>query len=312
MERQKKLRFALIGCGGYVAPRHMKAIKDTENDLVLALDKSDSVGILDRYFGDVEFFTEFERFDRHAEKIKRNEKRKIDYVSICSPNYLHDAHIRFALRIGASAICEKPLVINPWNLEELEELEEETGKKVYTILQLRLHPSVISLKNKVEKEGEGKKYDVDLKYVAPRGNWYLYSWKGDEEKSGGLATNLGIHFFDMLIWVFGKVKSYTILHRNHKKMSGILELEKANVKWDLSIDKNDLPPEKREKSSSFRSLKINEEEFDFSDGFEDLHTKSYEEILNGKGFVIKDSKDSIKLAYNLRNASLEKKYIIEQ
>jgi len=295
--------FALIGAGGYIAPRHMQAIKDTGNVLIAALDKNDSVGILDRYFYDVNFFTEFERFDRFAEKLRRRQpEERIHYVSICSPNYLHDAHIRFALRIDANAICEKPLVLNPWNLDALKELEEESGKKIYNILQLRLHPTIISLKEKVEKEYNGKKYDINLQYITSRGKWYLISWKGDTSKSGGVATNIGIHFFDMLLWIFGAPKLNVVTLSEPTKMAGELELEKANVKWFLSVDRNDLPQVAKEKGkTTYRSLTINDEELKFSDGFTDLHTVVYKDILNGKGFGIEDARPSINLAYEIRN-----------
>lgn len=295
----KNYNFAIIGCAGYVAPRHLEAIKATENNLLAAVDKSDSVGILDKYFDDVTFFTEFERFDRYIEKIKRKEKQKIDFVSICSPNYLHDAHVRFAFRTGANAICEKPLVLNPWNLDELEELEKETGKKVFTILQLRHHPAILALKEKVEKEFSGKKYDINLKYITPRGKWYHYSWKGDVSKSGGIATNIGVHLFDMLLWIFGKVEDFKVLENKKDKMKGTLSLKKANVNWLLSIDKKDLP---KEAKTSFRSLTIDNEEFEFSEGFTDLHTTSYKEILAGRGYGIKDVKPVIELVSKIRNA----------
>ena len=295
--------FALIGAGGYIAPRHMQAIKDTGNRLIAALDKNDSVGILDRYFYDVNFFTEFERFDRFAEKLRREkEENRINFVSICSPNYLHDSHIRFALRIGADAICEKPLVLNPWNIDALQELERESGRKIYNILQLRLHPTVMGLKEKVEKEFTGKKYDIDLKYITSRGKWYLISWKGDTSKSGGVATNIGIHFFDMLLWIFGSSKYNKVTLNEPTKMAGELELEKANVKWSLSVDKEDLPEAAVQKGkTTFRSLTINGEEFEFSDGFTDLHTVVYKDILSGKGFGIEDARASINLAHEIRN-----------
>jgi UDP-N-acetyl-2-amino-2-deoxyglucuronate dehydrogenase len=297
-------RFALIGAGGYIAPRHMKAIKDTGNILVAAMDRCDSVGIIDSYFPDADFFTEFERFDRHIDKLKRKGE-KIDYVSICSPNYLHDAHIRWALRSGADAICEKPLVLNPWNLDGLEEIEKETGKKVYNILQLRVHPSIIALKEKIQKEYQqkGKKYNVDLSYITSRGKWYFVSWKGVLEKSGGVATNIGIHFFDMLIWIFGDVK-HTEVHYSEplKKMGGFIELEKANVRWFLSVDYNDLPEHIKQKGQrTYRSITFDGEEIEFSEGFTDLHTVVYQDILNGGGFGINDARPSIELVYQIRN-----------
>jgi UDP-N-acetyl-2-amino-2-deoxyglucuronate dehydrogenase len=298
--------FALIGAGGYIAPRHMQAIKDTGNRLIAALDKNDSVGILDRYFYDVNFFTEFERLDRYAEKLRRRqEEERIHYVSICSPNYLHDSHIRFALRIGADAICEKPLVLNPWNLDALQELERESGRKIYNILQLRLHPTVMGLKDKVEKSvvaDKDKKFDINLKYITSRGKWYLISWKGDISKSGGVATNIGIHFFDMLLWIFGDLKHNKVILNEPTKMAGELELEKANVRWSLSVDKEDLPEAAIQKGkTTFRSLTIDGEEFEFSDGFTDLHTAVYKDILSGKGFGIEDARASINLAHEIRN-----------
>jgi UDP-N-acetyl-2-amino-2-deoxyglucuronate dehydrogenase len=291
--------FAIIGCAGYIAPRHLDAIKNTGNNLVAALDKSDSVGILDKYSKDIKFFTEFERFDRHLEKLKR-QKNTVDWVSICSPNYLHDAHIRFAFRIGANAICEKPLVLNPWNLDALSEMEKETGKRVFSILQLRLHPDVIKLKEKIDdiiKKTPEKKFIINLNYITPRGQWYYNSWKGDEEKSGGIITNIGIHLFDMLLWIFGNYKYGGLSHRSREKVNGYLELEKASVKWMLSLDEKDILNGK----NSCRSIKIDNEEFTISeDVFKNLHTLSYEKILNGEGFGIEDVKPSINLVYNLR------------
>ncbi|MBS1557557.1 MAG: Gfo/Idh/MocA family oxidoreductase [Bacteroidetes bacterium] len=291
--------FALIGAAGYIAPRHLQAIKETGNNLVAALDKFDSVGIMDSYFPKADFFTEFERFDRHLEKIRRN-GQKIDYVSICSPNYLHDSHIRFALRQQAYAICEKPLVLNPWNVDALEEIEKETGKKVSTILQLRLHPNIIQLKKEVEATPH-KLFDVNLTYITSRGKWYHHSWKGEEAKSGGIATNIGIHFFDMLLWVFGKVKSSHIEKYENDRASGFLELEKARVNWMLSINEEYLPHEiKLQGKRTYRSLKMDGKEIEFSDGFTDLHTKSYAQILAGKGFGLNDARPSIELAHNIR------------
>ncbi len=293
--------FALIGAAGYVAPRHLKAIKENGQNLVATLDNNDSVGIIDSYFPDAAFFTEFERFDRHCEMLRRaGEAHRVHYVSICSPNYLHDAHIRFALRNGANAICEKPLVLNPWNVEALALLEEETGKKVYTILQLRLHPSLIELKKKIELLPKGKKHNIVLTYITPRGKWYNYSWKGDLLKSGGIATNIGIHFFDMLIWIFGSVKSSTLHYRKNNRAGGILELENANVKWFLSLDSNDLPDKSQK---SYRSILLDDKEFEFSEGFGDLHTLSYKEILNGVGFGINEAKPSIETVYEIRNSN---------
>jgi len=296
-------RFALIGAAGYIAPRHMKAIKDTGNQLVAALDKNDSVGIIDSYFPDARFFTEFERFDRHLEKQRRENGNKIDYVSICSPNYLHDAHIRFALRIDANAICEKPVVLNPWNVEALQEIEREHQKKVYVILQLRHHPAIMALKEKVDSESAHTKYDIDLTYITSRGRWYLVSWKGDVEKSGGIATNIGIHFFDMLEWIFGPVQ-YNIVHLDQPmKAGGFLELRKARVRWFLSIDRDDLPhPPENGKPATFRSMKMNGEEFEFTEGFTDLHTRTYEEILAGRGYGLEDAKPAVDIASNIRRS----------
>lgn len=292
--------FALIGAAGYIAPRHMKAIRDTGNRLVAALDKSDSVGIMDSYFFDVAFFTEFERFDRHAEKLRRQgENSRIQYVSVCSPNYLHDAHVRFALRIGADVICEKPLVLSPWNLDALAELEQESGKKIYNVLQLRVHPSIVALREKVRQGPVGKKYAIDLTYITSRGNWYFSSWKGDFDKSGGMATNIGVHFFDMLIWIFGGVQHHEVHLADSSKMAGYLELENAQVRWFLSVGKEDLPPmAAKEGKTTFRSITVDGEEFEFSDGFAELHTVIYREILAGKGFGIEDARSAIKLVYD--------------
>ena len=292
--------FALIGAGGYIAPRHMKAIKDTGNNLVAALDKNDSVGILDSYFPEADFFTEFERFDRHLEKLKRL-GTKIDYVSVCSPNYLHDAHIRFGLRIGADVICEKPIVLNPWNIDALEEIEKETGGRVFTILQLRLHPAIIALKQKIDAAPAGKKYTVDLQYITSRGHWYHTSWKGDITKSGGIATNIGVHFFDMLMWVFGEVKENNVTQHTTTTASGNLELEKATVNWMLSIDVNTLPAEVRVAGKrTFRTLTIDGDAFEFSEGFTELHTQSYHDIMAGKGFPMSESKRAIELVHKIR------------
>lgn len=292
--------FALIGAAGYIAPRHLQAIKDTGNNLVAALDRFDSVGIMDSYFPKADFFTEFERFDRHIDKLKRM-GQKIDYVSICSPNYLHDSHIRFALRHQADAICEKPLVLNPWNVEALEEIERETGKRVYTILQLRLHPNIKKLKEEIDAAPAGKIFDVDLNYITSRGKWYFHSWKGEEIKSGGIATNIGIHFFDMLLWVFGGLKSSSVEKNEADHAKGYLELQKARIKWSLSINEEHLPAEVRKAGKrTYRSLTMNGNEIEFSDGFTELHTTSYKEILAGRGFGLADAKPSIELAYQLR------------
>jgi UDP-N-acetyl-2-amino-2-deoxyglucuronate dehydrogenase len=296
--------FALIGAAGYIAPRHMKAIKETGNDLVAALDKHDNVGILDSYFPDADFFTEFERFDRHLDKLKRK-GQKIDYISICSPNYLHDSHIRYALRYGADAICEKPLVLNPWNLDALEEMEKESGKKVYTILQLRLHPAIIALREKIQQGPKGKVYDIDLKYITARGNWYHSSWKGDVSKSGGVATNIGIHFFDMLIWVFGQVCEVEVTESTAMHSTGILRLANANVNWFLSINYDGIPLKlKSEGKRTYRSLLMEGEKIEFSEGFTDLHTKSYEEILKGRGFGVDETQAAINLAHRIRSQKM--------
>ena len=294
--------FALIGAGGYVAPRHMKAIKDTGNDLVAALDINDSVGILDNYFPNADFFTEFVRFDRYLEKQKRSGK-PIDFISVCSPNHLHDAHVCFGLRLGADVICEKPIVLNPWNVDALAEVEKETGKNVFTILQLRLHPAIKALKKKIEAGPAGKKYNIDLQYIAPRGHWYHSSWKGDIQKSGGVATNIGVHFFDMLIWIFGDVINSKVTLLNTVAAAGELELERANVNWMLSIEENALPAEARAAGrNTFRSLMIDKEQFDFSEGFADLHTHSYAGILAGGGFPLADTKKVIQLVHDIRNS----------
>ncbi len=294
--------FVLIGAGGYIAPRHMKAIKETNNNLLAALDKHDSVGILDSYFPNADFFIEFERFDRHIEKLKR-QGTQTDYVTVCSPNYLHDAHIRFGLRIGAGVICEKPLVLNPWNIEALMEIEKETGQNVYTILQLRLHPAVMALREKIKQGPPGKKHTINLRYITSRGHWYHTSWKGDISKSGGIATNIGVHFFDMLLWIFGEVKNSSVNTHDSDTASGILELEKASVNWFLSIDPNTLPEEAAKAGKrTYRSMIVDGEEFEFSDGFTELHTKSYEEILKGNGFRLEETLPSIQLVHSIRHA----------
>lgn len=293
--------FALIGAAGYIAPRHMKAIKDTNNNLLAALDPSDSVGIIDSHFPDSAFFVEYERFDRHLEKLKRK-GTPIDYVSICSPNYLHDAHIRFGLRQGADVICEKPIVLNPWNIDALEETEKETGKHIYNILQLRLHPSVIALKKQVDAAPKDKTFDIDLTYLTSRGNWYYASWKGDQSKSGGIATNIGVHFYDMLTWIFGDVKKSTVHIHTHDRAAGFLELERANVRWFLSINYDLIPEHLKEKGlRTYRSIEIENQEFEFSGGFTELHTRSYEEILKGNGFRIGTSRKAIEIVYDIRH-----------
>jgi UDP-N-acetyl-2-amino-2-deoxyglucuronate dehydrogenase len=293
--------FALIGAAGYVAPRHMKAIKETGNQLIAALDKNDSVGIIDSYFPNADFFVEFERFDRHLEKLKRNGTH-VDYVSVCSPNYLHDSHIRFGLRNGADVICEKPLVLNPWNVAALEEICHETNNDVYNILQLRLHPSVIELKQKVDQAPNDKKFDVDLTYQTSRGHWYYTSWKGDISKSGGIATNIGVHFFDMLQWIFGDVQENVVHIHTHDRAAGYLELEKARVRWFLSINYDTIAEALRKAGArTYRSLTIEGEEFEFSGGFNDLHTKSYEAILAGNGFPLATAKPAIGVVYDIRH-----------
>ena len=294
--------FALIGAAGYIAPRHMKAIKETGNTLLAAVDPSDSVGILDSYFPNTHFFTEFERFDRHIEKLKYDDNTQLDFVSICSPNYLHDAHIRFALRSGAHAICEKPLVLNPWNIEKLIKVEENTGKKVFNVLQLRVHPSIIQLKEKVSAIKD-KKFEVILTYITSRGNWYNSSWKGDISKSGGVATNIGIHFFDMLSWLFGGLQENQVGLHTKNAASGYLEFEKARVRWFLSTDAQHLPPEVMAKGQrTYRSITIDGEEIEFSGGFTDLHTLVYQDILNGQGYGLKEALRAVEIVQQIRNA----------
>lgn len=303
------LRFAIIGVGGYIAPRHLKAIKDTGNILVAALDKNDSVGIMDSYFPDADFFTEFERFDRHIDKLRRRGEG-VDFVSICSPNYLHDAHIRFALRSGANAICEKPLVLNPWNVDGLREMEKETGKKVYTILQLRLHENIIKTKRMVEetlKRDPLKIWDIDLTYITSRGNWYFTSWKGDDSKSGGLATNIGIHFFDMLSFIFGDFKKNVVYLREKDAYAGYLELDHARVRWFLSVNAKYLPESAvKQGKRTYRSITMDGVEIEFSEGFTELHTESYRHILSGGGFGLDDALPSIKVVSEIRHIDIEK------
>lgn len=296
--------FAIIGVGGYIAPRHLRAIRDTGNKLIAAVDPKDSVGILDQYSFDVKFFTEIERFDRHLEKLRRGpEENRVHYISICSPNYLHDAHCRLALRVGADVICEKPLVINPWNFDALEELEAETKHHIRTILQLRVHPALIKLREGLQ-QASGI-HDVELTYITSRGPWYQVSWKGHEDKSGGVATNIGVHFFDLLLWLFGSVQGLKVFHSDESRMSGFVELEHARVKWFLSVDKNDLPAlAKAGGKTTYRSIKVDEKEVEFSEGFTDLHTRVYEEILVGRGFGIKDARPSIELTYAIRTAEI--------
>ena len=295
--------FGLIGVAGYIAVRHLKAIKDTGNNLLASLDKFDSVGLIDSYFPRSDFFVEFERFDRHFDKLKRT-GTKIDYVSICSPNYLHDSHIRFALRHQADAICEKPIVLNPWNIDALQEIENETGHKIFTVLQSRLHPRIIELKNKIKNGPKDKKYDIDITYITSRGNWYYISWKGDIQKSGGVATNIGIHFFDMLSWIFGHSGENIVHVARQDKAAGFLELENARVRWFLSLDHSDLPCQAVEKGQkTFRSVTVDGEEVEFSEGFTDLHTLTYKEILAGRGFGLEDARQSVEIAYTIRNSN---------
>ena len=294
--------FGIIGVAGYIAGRHLHAIKETGNNLLASLDKFDSVGRIDSYFPESDFFVEFERFDRHFEKLKRT-GTKIDYVSICSPNYLHDSHIRFALRHQAEAICEKPIVLNPWNIDALQEIEDETGRKIYTVLQLRLHPKLQELREKIRNGPKGKIYDVDLSYITSRGNWYSISWKGDIQKSGGVATNIGIHFFDMLSWIFGTIKKIIVHLSESHKAAGYLELENARVRWFLSLDYTDIPDSvKASGQRTFRSITVDGEEIEFSEGFTDLHTLTYKEILAGKGFGLKEARQSVETAFAIRNS----------
>ncbi len=293
-------RFALIGAAGYIAPRHMKAIKDTGNTLVCAFDPYDGVGIMDSHFPDADFFTEFERFDRHIDKLRR-EGNPIDIISICSPNYLHDAHIRFALKSGCDVICEKPLVLNPWNVDALVDIEKETAKHAYTILQLRLHPNIVALKHRIDNSPAGKVYDIDLKYITSRGKWYHHSWKGELDKSGGIATNIGVHFFDMLTWVFGDIVENKVTRHDNDTAAGFLHLERARINWFLSIDYNQIPEDvKMVGKRTYRTLSIEGEEIEFSDGFTELHTDSYKEILAGNGFRISVSKKAIEIVHGIR------------
>lgn len=298
--------FAIIGVGGYIAPRHLKAIRDTGGNLVAAVDTNDSVGLLDSYDFETRFFTEIERFDRHLEKLRRGPaENRVHYVSICTPNYLHDAHCRLALRVGANVICEKPLVINPWNLDALSELEKESGCRVNTVLQLRTHPALLKLQEELRASGGKKKHEVCLTYITARGNWYNASWKGAEEKSGGVAMNIGVHFFDMLLWLFGPVVESRVYASEKTKTSGYLELENARVKWFLSIDHNDLPfPVAPGKKSTYRSITVDGAELEFTEGFGDLHTRIYELVLAGKGFGIEHIRPSIELVYKIRTSAL--------
>jgi len=299
-----KKNFALIGAAGYIAPRHMKAIKETGNELVAALDKNDSIGIMDSFFPESSFFTEFERFDRFVDKWHREHDKKIEYIGICSPNYLHDSHIRFALKSGAHAICEKPLVLNPHNIDQLKVIEQETGKKVYNILQLRLHPSIIALREKVQAElrvNPSKRYNIDLTYLTSRGKWYFVSWKGDESKSGGIASNIGVHFYDMLTWIFGEVEENIVTLKTPFANSGILRLKNADVRWFLSVNYDYIPDEiKASGQRTYRSITVDGDEIEFSGGFTDLHTRSYEDILSGGGFGLDEAYSSIKTVSEIR------------
>lgn len=296
------LNFALIGVGGYIAPRHLKAIKDTGNNLIAALDPSDSVGIIDAYYPNVDFFTDFERFERYIEQLRQSSSsKKIDFISICSPNHLHDAHIRLALRSGANAICEKPLVLNPHNIDLLKEVEANSKGKVFTILQLRLHPAIIKLREQILASPSDKIFNVDLTYITSRGNWYHYSWKGDESKSGGIATNIGVHFYDMLYFLFGDLKNNIVNLRTAKNASGYLEYDRAKVRWFLSVDSNDLPMEAKKMGlTTYRSLNIDGQNVEFSDGFTDLHTKVYQDILSGGGFGLEDNRVAIETVAEIR------------
>ncbi|QCX01647.1 Gfo/Idh/MocA family oxidoreductase [Aggregatimonas sangjinii] len=295
--------FGLLGIAGFVAPRHLQAIKDTNNSLIVALDKYDSVGIIDSYFPNADFFVEFERFDRHLEKLKYEKNLILDYISVCTPNYLHDSHIRFALRHGADAICEKPIVLNPWNVDKLAHMENESGNRIWNILQLRLHPSIIALRKKIQEGPADKVYDIDLTYLTSRGNWYFSSWKGDDSKSGGIATNIGVHFFDMLTWIFGPVKD-NIVHVHEKdRAAGFLELNQAKVRWFLSLNEAFLPEDiKALGQRTYRSLRIAGEELNFSKGFTNLHTASYEDIISGNGFGIEETRQAIEVVHDIRNA----------
>ena len=297
-----KKKFAIVGVAGYIAVRHLRAIKETNNTLIAALDKFDNVGILDSYFPYADFFVEFERFDRHIDKLRRI-GQKVDYISICTPNYMHDSQIRFALKNQADAICEKPVVLNPWNVDALMEIEIETGRKVNNIFQLRLHEDILNLKREFESGSKDKIYDIDLTYITSRGNWYFTSWKADIQKSGGVSTNIGVHFFDMLIWIFGKVEKNIVHVSDYNKAAGFLRLRNANVRWFLSVDFNDLPPEIKETGQrTYRSIEIDGKELEFSNGFTDLHTKNYELILKGDGVGLEEARSSIQVVYEIRNS----------
>lgn len=297
-------KFGLIGAAGYIAPRHMKAIKDTGNKLVAAMDKNDSVGIIDSHFPEADFFTEFERFDRHIDKLRRDHnEQQLDYLSICTPNYLHDAHMRFGLRSGCDVICEKPLVLNPWNIDGIADIERDTGHKVNTVLQLRVHPSIVSLREKIHAGKQDSKHEVDLSYITSRGHWYLQSWKGDMNKAGGIATNIGVHFFDMLYFIFGELQDNIVHYASETRSAGYLEYENARVRWFLSVDYNDVPAEQKLAGKrTYRSITVDGEEIEFSGGFTDLHTRTYEQILAGNGYGLEANRTAITAVSTIRNA----------
>lgn len=298
--------FAITGAAGYIAPRHLRAIRDTNNKLVAAVDPKDSVGILDQFSFEVPFFTEIERFDRHLEKLRRGpEAHRVNYLSVCSPNYLHDAHCRLGLRVGADVICEKPLVINPWNIDRLAELENETGHRIYSVLQLRVHPKLVALREKIQAQAIHGQHNVELTYITARGPWYSTSWKGNPEKSGGVLVDIGIHFFDLLVWLFGPSFGHKIHVQEPRRASGFLDLEKAKVRWFLSVNPQDLPfPLEVGKRTTYRSITVDDHEIEFSDGFTDLHTRIYENVLEGKGFGLTEARKSIEYVFHLRNAAL--------
>ena len=296
--------FALVGAAGYIAPRHMQAIRATGNELVAALDPNDSVGIIDSHFPEADFFTEFERFDRHIDKLRRSgDSKRVHYIAICSPNYLHDSHMRFALRSGAHAICEKPIVLNPWNIDGLLEIEADSDTRISTILQLRLHPAIVALKERIANDKRPTKYEVDLTYITSRGHWYLQSWKGDQKKSGGIATNIGVHFFDMLHYLFGSLQENRVHLSTDTKAAGFLEYQRARVRWFLSVDIGDVPATIRESGQrTYRSITVNGDEIEFSGGFTDLHVRSYQEIIAGRGFGLEENRTAIETVAAIRSA----------
>lgn len=298
-------RFGLIGAAGYIAPRHMQAIKETGNVLVAAMDKNDSVGIIDSHFPAADFFTEFERFDRHVDMLRRERPdEKLDYISICTPNYLHDAHMRFGLRSGCDVICEKPVVLNPWNIDGIQEIERDTGHKVNTVLQLRVHPSIVALRDKIANAPHDKKHEVDLTYITSRGHWYLQSWKGDPKKGGGIASNIGVHFFDMLYFIFGNLQENIVHYASETKNAGYLEYENARVRWFLSVDYSDVPAERKLAGQrTYRSITVDGEEIEFSGGFADLHTRVYERVLAGEGFSLEENRTAITAVSTIRSAT---------